>query len=236
MGNDLNSKQPSTLSKKNEYFKETVTAYSKYANKCINNWGKGKLTQPYAFLKELINTYCKNQDKCNIIDIGCGLGYDTLAFANGCSTESEIIGIDGTNEFINYAQIHHKKTNLKFVKCQFKDIFTHKLLFENKFDICWANASLIHIPKHELDVFLHDLHSICTGKSIFAGVFCYGNGEGYSYGKFVPGRYFSSYNEQELATHFETNDWNVIGVKLSETYPRAGKWIEIIAQEASTQL
>lgn len=117
-----------------------------------------------------------------------------------------------------------------------------KEIGEYEFDIFWANASLIHMPKKDLLIFLENLHSLCrccgnnknkkdnSNSSIFGGIFCEGKGESILNGKFVPGRYFSKYDDCELWNYFCKTGWNVIKIGQATQYSRKGKWIEILCQ------
>lgn len=88
----------------------TIEAYKKYSQRCIDNWGKGGLLlKPSGIQQLIIKNYCNNTDNnrnanINILDIGCGLGYDCLAFSNESKCNVNVFGIDKTPQFLNYCQ------------------------------------------------------------------------------------------------------------------------------------
>merc|ERR550525_257123 len=117
-------------------------------------------------------------------------------------------------------------------------MLNHQLLNEQKFDILWNNASLMHLSKRELNQFLGDAHSLCTGDAIFGSLFYAGKEslERFTDLTFVPDRYLSQYAKHELAAMHEKNGWRVLLMSPAADYQRKGEWFQILATQKSSQI
>lgn len=211
----------------------TINSYAKHSAKCIKNWKKSIKCE---LLDTIIHKYCKNKESVMIVlDIGCGLGLDAFRFAN--EGNCNVTAIDKTTDFINFAKENHKNMKcLQFIECDFTHIFSvedqdyQPSIAKQKFNIFWANASLIHIPKADCAQFLSLLPTFASSEmNLFCGIFSKGTNEGIHGGNFAPGRYFSEYNEKELQEMFENQGWTVIEICDAKNYGRSGDWIQIQA-------
>ena len=159
----------------------TINAYIKYSDKCIENWSaKPKIS---GLLRTIINGYCLKSDnnhrRLNVLDIGCGLGYDSIIFAD--IGKCDVYSIDTCPQFlehfkqnIKYAENQSNKAlDINVIECDFNynKISENEQLIAQKYDILWNNASLMHLSKFEFNKWLHDIHSICTGNTIFGSLF-----------------------------------------------------------------
>eukprot|EP01084_Bolivina_argentea_P063430 115814_1 len=147
-------------------------------NKTLNAW-KNKTT--------IIHRYClkdtkdENKKKLNVLDIGCGLGYDSIIFADigGCKVHS----IDAVPQFLDCVQQNiervekqnNKHLDIDVINCDFTKLLSCDALMGQQYDILWNNASLMHLSKTEFNTFLHDIHEICTGNTVFGSLFFQGN-------------------------------------------------------------
>lgn len=114
-----------------------------------------------------------------ILDAGCGSGRDSLVFIN---KGYEVVAFDSSPELVLRASKHISKTVLLL---SFEDI-----KFYNMFDGVWACASILHIPKVDMEAVLLKLaNSLKTGGIIYTS-YKYGDNEGIK-----DGRYFSDYTE-----------------------------------------
>ena len=225
----------------------TINAYSKYSDKCIANWSaKPKIS---GLLRTIIKGYCmNNKKKLNVLDIGCGLGYDSIIFAD--IGKCNVYSIDACPEFLEYFKqnIDHaqKQSNkildINVIECDFNKINENEELMDVKYDILWNNASLMHLSKDEFKKWLNDIHSVCTGNTIFGSLFFAGNlddrgevsNERWTDESFVPDRYLSEYTKYELSKFYTENGWRVLLMSPATEYNRKGDWIQIIAQPNKT--
>ena len=117
-----------------------------------------------------------------ILDAGCGSGRDSLYFKK---QGHSMVAIDNSIELVKLASA------LLGENCflmSFKDIE-----FKNEFDGIWACASLLHVPKSEMDDVLLLLTGALKTNGILYASFKYGNEE-----TTQRGRLFSSYDEESF--------------------------------------
>lgn len=75
-----------------------------------------------------------------VLDLGCGSGRDSLYFLE---EGYDVTALDGSEELCELAQIHigQDVLNMTFQEMDFDEVF----------DGVWACASLLHVPKEEMD-------------------------------------------------------------------------------------
>jgi 2-polyprenyl-3-methyl-5-hydroxy-6-metoxy-1,4-benzoquinol methylase len=99
----------------------------------------------YEFAKQFINK------ENTVLDIACGTGYGSKIISSNCKY---IIGVDISNEAIQYAINKYKSRNAEFFIGDF---------FENKFtkDIVVSFETIEHISNHSINEILDQLISYC---------------------------------------------------------------------------
>ena len=118
----------------------------------------------------------------HILDAGCGSGRDSLYFLqNGY----KVTAIDASEELSNLAS--------KLIKQPVLNIRFQEMEFENEFDGIWASASLLHIPRTEIDDVFNRITKALKQYGILYASFKYGTEE-YEKG----GRYFNCYDESSI--------------------------------------
>ncbi|MBQ8666239.1 MAG: class I SAM-dependent methyltransferase [Lachnospiraceae bacterium] len=118
----------------------------------------------------------------SILDFGCGSGRDTKYFiSQGFSVDA----VDGSPKLCKKAK---KNTGINIRQMMFSD------LNENgKYNGIWACASILHLPKKELeDVFVKIIMALKPGGYIYSS-FKYGEFEGYR-----NERYFTDFTTESL--------------------------------------
>lgn len=117
-----------------------------------------------------------------ILDAGCGSGRDTKYFA---SLGYKVTSIDASQEMVKLSSEYtQKKTYLM----NFYD-----LAFENKFDAIWSMASLIHIPKKDMNYIVKLFTKALRANGIWFISLKEGEGE-----EMEEGRLFNHYTEKEF--------------------------------------
>jgi SAM-dependent methyltransferase len=120
-----------------------------------------------------------------ILDAGCGSGRDTKYFL---SLGYKVIAIDASEEM---ARLSSQFTGHKTIQMDFYD-----LDFEQQsFDGIWALASLLHIPKKDIDHIIGNFSDILKTDGVFCMSFKEGIGE-----RLEEGRFFNDYTESEFRT------------------------------------
>jgi SAM-dependent methyltransferase len=144
-----------------------------------------------ADMSELYGEFLKHvKHGGKILDAGCGSGRDTLYFMkNGYS----VVAFDASEEMVRLGSEYTGKQVLK--------MRLQELNFEDEFDGIWACASLLHVPKSEIDDVLKRVVASLKVDGILFVSFKYGDGE-----TIRGGRLFNSYNEETLRIILDRND------------------------------
>ena len=118
-----------------------------------------------------------------ILDAGCGSGRDSLYFQQH---GYEVTAIDASTEMVKHTStlIGRPVLLMRF----------HEVDFREEFDGVWASASLLHVPKAEIDGVIERLSRALVPGGIFYLSFKYGERE-----EIRHGRLFSDYTEESLA-------------------------------------
>ena len=118
------------------------------------------------------------------IDLGCGSGRDSKHFIeNGF----RVVPVDGSPEMCKFAE--------SYLGIPVRCIQFSELDYKKEFDGIWACASLLHVPKKNLDAVMRRVVQALTPYGVLYASFKYGEGE-----NDVDGRHFSYYNEYDLDT------------------------------------
>lgn len=137
----------------------------------------------------------------SILDLGCGSGRDSAYFL---SQGYDVTAMDGSEEMCNLASVHIGQDVLHM---QFSEID-----FEEVFDGVWACASLLHVPKNEIENILNRIIKSLKQNGILYMTFRYGDFEGER-----DGRYFSDYRTRDLKELISTFDHlELIDIKKAE--------------------
>ena len=156
---------------------EEIT-FADYGGKAESFWENTKdhdVSQNYAAFLAPFN----GKKGLDILDFGCGPGRDVMYFKSLGHNPS---GLDGTLEF---CQMARDLTGCPIFHQSFNDL----KLEENSFDGVFANASMFHVPSHNLDKVLKDLHKALRKGGILFTSNPRGDEEGWSsparYGNFM---------------------------------------------------
>lgn len=124
----------------------TAQTLANYDNGAEGFWAATRdhdVTQNY----EALLTALKGAPPYSILDLGCGPGRDLAHFK---SLGHEAIGIDGSKRFVEMARAHSG--------CEvWHQDFNRLSLPSARFDGVFANATLQHVPKQELERVLKEL-------------------------------------------------------------------------------
>lgn len=121
-----------------------------------------------------------------ILDLGCGAGRDTKAFAElGCS----VTAVDGSPALCEYASAY---SGQKVICMRFEDIE-----WTEEFDGVWASASLLHVSGEEMIPVLRKISAALKPGGIAYISYKYGEGE-----REDNGRYYNDYTEGDIPEIF----------------------------------
>ena len=132
------------MSKLTDEETKTVDAYEKHGSVWVRNNDK-----KYFWLKymKMLQRYAPTG---RILDIGCGGGRDAEELVE---LGYDYTGVDITDKLLEIARKRLPKQ--KFYKQSVYD-----LKFDDKFDVFWAVAVLLHVPKNRIDEALQSIKSI----------------------------------------------------------------------------
>ncbi len=153
-----------------------------------------------------------------ILDAGCGSGRDAKVFME---QGYMVTALDGSYAMCQMAEKH---TDLPVLHMSFDEIE-----FKEEFDGIWACASLLHVPKADMENILSKLRNALVPDGVIYASFKYGEGE-----RTVDGRFFNDYNENSLRMEFESCGFNVIEIVVTEDVrgDRTGEmWVNVIGRK-----
>lgn len=118
-----------------------------------------------------------------ILDAGCGSGRDSLYFLRH---GYQVTAVDGSEAMVRHTS---DLTGQPALLMKFEEID-----FVETFDAIWASASLLHVPKSEIDNIIERLARALVPGGVFYLSFKYGEAE-----RFASDRLFSDYTEVSFA-------------------------------------
>ncbi len=191
--------------------KKTQDFYNQNATEFFVGTVAADMTQNYAPFLECLPKGEK------ILDAGCGLGRDSLAFKK---LGYEVTAIDGSKELCKLAS--------EYIGQEVKHMQFQELDFENEFDGIWACATLLHVPSEELPEVIERLVKALKKDGVLYASFKCGDFEGER-----KGRYFYDLTEEKAGELF-----TVSGLKVEEMWitrdVREGrgdeKWVNLVVR------
>lgn len=147
-----------------------------------------------------------------ILDLGCGSGRDSKAFA---SMGFSVTPVDGSEGMCRVAE---KNTGLKVRRLLFED-----LDYERCFEGVWACSSLLHVPSNELPKILDRIsHALVPGGILYM-TFKKGTFEGIR-----EGRYYTDMTRESLTKFAVMCGLNVLESWESEQPDGKTEWVNAI--------
>lgn len=167
-------------------------------------------------LEEFISFIPEN---CPVLDLGCGSGRDSLYLIE---KGFDVTAMDGAKELCELAKIHIGQDVLCM---RYED-----MEFDGVFDGIWACASLVHIPKSEMDALLLKIsQGLRCGGMIYISL-KYGDFSGIK-----EGLYYSEYRTKDIKNLiYNHKDLELIQIYKSQDIREDRKeeqWINIFARK-----
>ena len=139
-----------------EEYKKIRNAYDRFADDYAENCSGVLLSQIKSFMKEL-------PEPAYVLDIGCGVGQDTLYLAR---QGVETIGIDFSEKMLEIANKESRTVKKAgFIKLEVSKISSY--LKEVKFDGFWCSSLITHLTLKDIKKLLKDIKKISDNNSIF---------------------------------------------------------------------
>lgn len=177
-----------------DVFQKTVNYYNQHAD----DWAKEKRGYEkgsywhaeMARFKELLPSG-------KILEIGSGTGKD--------AEELILLGYNYLGTDASLGMLKLAKTRLP--KANFRQISVLNLDFpKNSFDGFWTAATLLHIPKNQINNALKEIHRVVKNEGIGFISMKKGSAEGEDP---LTGRWFSYYSQEELKKILKDNDFEI---------------------------
>ena len=174
---------------------QTLESYKKIAD------ARGKTHADQEFWRAEFEKFKKLLPSGTVVDIGCGSGRDALLLAK----EYDYVGIDASDEMLSGARELVPDTDFRIM-----DMYS--LNFSSRsIDGFWATASLLHIPKRNLDRVLREIRRVTKQGGIGFIAMKEGTGERMVRGPFEGDeRFFAFYQLQEFTNLLEINGFGVV--------------------------
>jgi len=155
-----------------------------------------------------------------VLDVGCGPGRDAKALGE---EGLKVTGIDIADNFVKIAREQVPQAN-------FMQMDVRNLLFKNNsFDGLWACASLLHLPKDEVESVINELNRVLKKGGLFFVSVKEGEGEVFvhkkKYGKHK--KFFALYSKKEITALLEECGFDVIKAEIDVS--NNGHWIDTFA-------
>jgi len=109
---------------------------------------KKRLVDEHIERYNFANKYAKD---AKILDIACGTGYGAFELSK---ISSEVIGVDISDESINFAKQNYQNKNLNFILASGTD----NLFNESSFDLICCFETIEHLTSEQRKIFLNNLH------------------------------------------------------------------------------
>lgn len=157
-----------------------------------------------------------------ILDVGCGPGRDLVAWKK---MGHQVIGLDATPAFVEMAK--------EVSGCEvWQQCFLSLQLPEDYFDGIFANASLLHVPKAEMQRVLKDLwHSLVPQGAIMMSM-ARGDAEGWVQRE-TGDRYVATWEYATLAPVVESAGFKILNhyYRPPNLPPEHQNWLVIVGQK-----
>lgn len=193
---------------------DTLKYYADHADEFIENTLTADMSEHYRRFEK----YLRPGDK--ILDLGFGSGRDSFYFLR---QGYEVTSVDGSPEMCKAAE-----SLLPNVRC----LLFSDLDYVETFDAVWACASLLHVPKQEMeDVFRKVIRSMVTGGFFYVS-YKYGTEE-----RIKDGRVFADYTEEsftEFLKSFPELDLLETWVTDDVRPERTERWLNAIIKKRGT--
>lgn len=154
----------------------TLDYYNVNADTYFEDTVRADVTSLYSHFEGLI------KPGASILDLGCGSGRDSKHFLDAGFT---VTAVDGSQELCKRAEM--------LLAVPVRNLLFQDLDYSEQFDAVWACASLLHVPRHDIQTVLKKVADAVVPEGIAYASFKYGSGE-----RISNGRYFSDYTEKDI--------------------------------------
>jgi len=190
---------------------KTINYYDQQARQWASEHGG---QEEKSYWEKQMNRFKKLLPFGNILEIGSGAGKDAKALL---SMGYEYTGTDASIGLIEVAQT--RNPNATFVKEAVEDLN----FSPNSFDGFWTAATLLHIPKNQIDNALQKIKGVCKKGAVGFISLKEGHNEKEDTNT---GRWFAYYSEDEFGEVLDRNGMEILDFEIrEETRPGQPNWL-----------
>lgn len=198
----------------------TIDTYNKTASAYHNT------VKNFNLLPELNEFMHLLDPNSKILDLGCGPGHHSKLFKH---KGFEVVGVDLSIEMIKIARREVKGVDFKVM-----DILN--LDFEEMtFDAVWASASLLHVPKENMNSVLQNIHSILKNNGYLYLSLKEGEGENTIQDSRYDGlvKFYSYYNVNEIESFLLNSRFEILNLKVvsKREFYDTNSWLHIFCRK-----
>ena len=156
-----------------------------------------------------------------VLDLGCGGGHDSLVLLEH---GFDVSACDGSAELAREAEAR--------IGCKVEVIAFQEIVWEDRFDGIWAEASLLHVPRTELADVLTRIRRALKPGGLLQASFKGGETEGHD--RF--GRYFNYPSAGWLRACFEDAGWPEVDISEADGGGYDGeptRWLHVSAKRTA---
>ncbi|HKN87447.1 MAG TPA: class I SAM-dependent methyltransferase [Nitrospiraceae bacterium] len=195
----------------------TSRAYHDHRERFLQVWGKNPYRRP-PLLADLLR---RTPRTAYLLDLGCGAGQDTRAIRRA---GFRVVGLDINHSLLDYAR--RRSPRLTLVQADIRNL----PYVDGAFDGLWAAASLIHLPKISVRASFRRLAELTKPGGLFAATLVHGRHSGTLQTGWIPGRFISRWQKQELVTALGRAGWEMLELKMVSGQERKGRWLNLLAR------
>ncbi len=194
-----------------------MTDTIKYYNDNAKDFITGTIDADMSYAQNKFLNYLRPNSR--ILDLGCGSGRDSLFFK---SRGFSVTAVDGSPEIC--------KQTSSLIGDDVRCLLFEDLDYRNRFQGIWACASLLHVPKDDMQMVLKKVSVALVMHGILYVSYKYGTHQ-----REKDGRLFSDYTECDLAKLFSRDNrlsliehWITADVRPGRSDE---KWLNIICKK-----
>lgn len=195
----------------------TVDTYDRHAAEYVDRHGDRSV------IADLVDSFCDLTAEGLVLDVGCGPGWETETFDD---RGYEPVGLDLSRTFLDRAQARHEGRYLR-------GDMRRLPVATGSVDGVWAMASLLHLPRADVDAALSEFARVCRpGATLFCAV-KRGDGTTASDSYDNDRRRFTLYRENDLRDRVTAAGFTVVDSDTDgEPDPRGDGWVRVFARRS----
>ncbi len=198
-----------------DHLDATVETYDRHADDYVERHADRSPIEP------LVERFCERTGGGRVLDVGCGPGWETETFDE---RGFDVVGLDRSTAFLRRARRRHGGRYLR-------GDMRRLPLPDDAVDGVWAMASLLHLPRADVDDALAAFARVARpGATLFVAV---KHGEGTTTGERYDGddRRFTLFREDELCDRVREAGFVVEDSEVdAASGPRGRGWVRVSAR------